>query len=394
MLTQRIRRKAAITSMFVTGLIALAAACSDGTGPHDAACEPGPYFTQLPVDGERISYFLVLGEINPPGDVFPQGQTGLQLVSADLTPAYAPGDVEITEVSSTLFLESPGRPEHLDYSLTFEIPECRPTFGVFHHLATLAPDLEARLEGATCETYSTESETVRTCVNRVEVPVTAGTVIGQAGGTITGLDFDLYDRRVTYDFVAGHRYPMARWAICPQHLFTPELRDFLLERTGRLELRRTAEPRCGTLEIDIPGTAQGMWVLDGHDVTLSATTFDRFFALAPHDIVPETHNLLATAHPDFTVDPIGYVVFSYRIEDEGRVNRPFAALPPDGTVHCFTPDLALSGLPTNLGVSFLTALGVDGLVTLERVDHPSGTSPCDTEPAAWAFSGAAVRLMR
>ncbi len=90
-------------------------------------------------------------------------------------------------------------------------------------------------------------------------------------------DFDLFDKRVSFDYVEIDRYPMARWAICPQPLFIDPLRDILLVKTGRNETRRTAEPRCGTMEIDISGTAQGMWVLDGHDVKLTAQHYDKFF---------------------------------------------------------------------------------------------------------------------
>jgi len=104
---------------------------------------------------------------------------------------------------------------------------------------------------------------------------------------------------VNFNYVSGHRYPQARWAICPQHLFVPALRDFLLARTGRNGVWRTAEPVCGTMEIDVAGTAQGMWVLEGQNVTFSATTHDRFFALALHDLHADTHQVLVTTHASF-----------------------------------------------------------------------------------------------
>lgn len=353
-------------------------------------CEPAPYFTHLPVAEEVISYFIVLGQFNPPGDVFPRGQTGLQLTSSSLTPLYAVGDIEITRVESTHWLESPEREGHTDYTLSFEIPACRSIYGNYEHIASLEPDLEAHLSDADCEVYSTVSETVEKCGARVNISVSAGTVLGQAGGETTGLDFDLFDQRVTHNFVAAHRYPdpAARWSICPQPLFVPSLRDVLLSKTGRGEFRRVDEPRCGTMEIDSAGTAQGMWVLEDHDVVLSAETYDKFFALAPDDLQPETFHVLVTAHPAFEVNPVGPVVFSFRLENSGRVNRRFSELSADGTLFCYEP----AGFPET---SFFIALGNNRKVTIERNYHSPEDNPCQAEiPESWEFTSSAITLMR
>lgn len=384
-----------LRTVFVALVVGFVAGCSSPSDSDFGSCEPGPYFTELPVAAEAINYFIVLGQFGPPGDVFPRGQTGLQLVSTDLTPIRAVGDVSIRLVESTHWLASPTRQGHTDYSLVFEVPNCRAITGNYEHIAVLEPQFEELLAGASCEVYSTESETLRACGRRVSVPVTAGTVLGQAGGTITGLDFDLFDERVTFDYVAAHRYPQARRAICPQALFTPELRDFLLARTGRGSIVRTVEPRCGTMEIDVDGTAQGMWVLDGHDVTLSAATFDRFFALAPNDLRPDMYHVLVTAHPDFMVSPWGYVIHGFALQDTGRVNRPFADVSADATLYCYAAGTdPIDFFPVET-VSFLLALGEDGKITLERREHAVGESPCHLEaPETWAFSSQATRLMR
>ncbi len=373
-------------------LAILLVGCSSST--DSGPCEPGPYFTELPVDASRINWFVILGQFNPPGDIVPRPQTGLQLISNELTPVRAVGDIEITLVERTRWISSPMREGHVDYSLVFEIPACRSIFGNYEHIAVLEPELEAHLAGANCEVYSTESETVEACGRRVSIPVPAGYPLGQAGGWGTGLDFDLFDRRVTFDYVAGHRYPRARWAICPQSLFTPPLRDLLLSRTGRDGVWRTAEPVCGTMEIDVAGTAQGMWVLEGQDVTFSAATHDRFFALARHDLHADTHQVLVTAHPAFRHPEWGSIVLSFAVEADGRVNRAWRDLPGDGTVFCFVPETATGHWPVQ-DRSYLAAFGADGRTTLEPLAHPPGESPCLTDPPeSWTFSGSAVRLMR
>jgi hypothetical protein len=149
------------------------------------------------------------------------------------------------------------------------------------------------------------------------------------------------------------------------------------------------------MEIDVPGTAQGMWVLNGRDVTLTFETNDLFFALAPHDILADQYQALVTGHPGFTVDFVGSTVFAFALEDAGRVGRAFSDLAPDGTIYCYPTDRTMTSRPFGQGVSFLVALGVDGRITLERIDHGVGDSPCVTQPPGdWAFSAAAIRLMR
>lgn len=380
-------------------LALLGTACSGvtepGTEPEPdlGPCAPGPYFTVLPVEASAISYFLLLGHFNPPGDIVPRSQTGLQLRTNDLTPLRAVGDVEIIFVERTRWLASPTREGHVDYSLTFEIPGCRAIFGEYQHIANLEPVFASALDGATCQVYSTESETLEACGRQVQIPVAAGARLGDAGGWGSGLDFDLFDRRVTFDFVAGHRYPTARWAICPQPLFVPALRDLLLSMTGRPGVTRTVEPRCGTMEIDLAGTAQGMWVLEGHDVVFSAATHDRFFALAPHELRTDTHALLVTAHPAFRHPLRGAISYAFEIAPEGRHNRAWRDLPANGAIHCATLE-TWHGEPLPERSLFM-AMGGDGRVTVELLDHTPGESPCLVQPPeAWSFSSGAVRLMR
>ena len=88
------------------------------------------------------------------------------------------------------------------------------------------------------------------------------------------------------------------------------------------------------------------------------------------------------------------LIYSFRTESEGRVNRPWRDLPGDGTVLCFIPDPDMHHLLVD-DQSLFAALGTDRKVTIELRDHAPGESPCVTEsPESWAFSGAAVRLMR
>jgi hypothetical protein len=77
----------------------------------------------------------------------------------------------------------------------------------------------------------------------------------------------------------------------PIDALVPELRSLLEARVGRAGVFRTALPICGTMEVDVPGTAQGMWLLDGEDVPIRGDTADRFFALANDDLRPDADAL-------------------------------------------------------------------------------------------------------
>jgi hypothetical protein len=366
------------------------AACSDSTGPA-ARCEGGPYLTHLPVEQSLIQEVSILGQFNPPGDIFPRGQTSLALNGSGLTPLYAPARSTILSVRSTTWSGSEFRADTTDYSISFEIDACPQIEGVFHHIPALTSALMARLADATCETYSTTSESVVSCTAFVRIPTDAGAVLGQATAS-HGFDFDFFDKRVTYDYVMRRRYPGAQWAICVQPLYPPPLRDFLLERVGRGGVRRTHEPVCGRMEIDVAGTAQGMWVVEGHDVVMDFATSHLFFALA-YDDLSDDFLVIATGHPAFRLNAYS-PLYTFHAESEGRVNRRFVDLPADGTIHCYTPGPGVpGGLPSI--VSIFVALGAEGRVTIEKVEHALHQSPCALQaPAAWAFSSAALHLMR
>jgi|GEM_PF-3393022 len=365
--------------------------CSENpVSDQDQNCEPGPYFTHLPVDREEIASFNVIGQFNPPGDIAPNGQTGLQLRSRDLTPIYAVGDIVITLVESTHWIESPNRQGHTDYTLSFEIGGCRQIYGNYEHIASLMPQFLEQLEGSSvnCEVSSNPEETVRQCRINVQIPVEAGTLLGQAGGTTTGLDFDLFDRRQENFFVSDRFEGPILWAICPQSLFIDSHRDFLLSITGLGDQRRSVEPICGTMEVDVEGTAQGMWVLDGHDVKWNFDNFDKFFALAPDFMEPDKYHLLVTAQEDYRMDPFGHLIFYFPLQDDGRVNRRFSELSNDGTIYCYEPRQFET-------LSFFAALGSDGKVSLERIDHEPRQSPCQVQSQdSWAFTDEMIRLMR
>jgi hypothetical protein len=381
-----------LTALLLTALILLGG-CNSSSSGSSAACAPGPYFDHLPVNQEAIESMIVLGQFNPPGDVAPRPQTGVRFEPDAITPVYAVGSIRIVAVEQTTWLESPTREGHTDYSLAFEVEDCRRIRGIYGHIEVLSVDLDSALINPNCEVYSTESETVEACYTQVNITRHSGDILGEA---INSLDFDLYDTGHTNVFYSPQRLHSGfRTAICPQPLFTPALETFLLDKVGRGGVWRTAEPVCGTMEIDVPGTAQGLWVLDGHDVVLSGETYDLFFSLALDDLMPETYVVLVTAHESFSIEGQGSVVLPFAIQADGRVNRSFVDLPADNSIYCYSLATDTPMHHANADMSVFVALGTDGKVTLERRDHAFAESPCTLQsPDDWQFSADALRLMR
>jgi hypothetical protein len=383
-------------------LMALAMSACVGCGEDESAetCtkEVGPYFSTLPIADERIAEVIVLGQFNPPGDVFPRSQTGFRVTEGEASEVFAAGDLLLFSVASTEYLVSPGRQGEIDYKLAFLVNDCRQIHIVYAHLVTLSPALSAAFGNVQCEQYSTDIETVETCsafVREKNILISEGTVLGTAGANGWGLDFDAYDMRVEHEYISPQRPPSKYLnAICTTDLFVSELRTSLEARVGRAGVQRTANPVCGTMEVDVAGTAQGMWVVDGQDVSLDGETARLFFALADDDVQPEEYAVIATGHADFDYLDIGAMLYGFQKAETGRVNRDFDDLTPSGDIYCYEPatDSPLH-IPAD-SASFFVALQPNGKLKIEMVDHSPEQSPCMLAPETWAFSGNEVTLMR
>ncbi len=368
----------------------LIAACDEAAS--EQTCSEGPWFSSLPVPLSAIESVKPLGEIHPPGDILPNGQTGFTLKAAEVS-VVAPGPIRVHTVERTTWLVSPFRQGKSDYSIQFTIAGCEPIMGVYGHLVTLAPELDALLIDPVCEEYTNLDEKVVACQQRVKHDLGAGDAVGTAGGpTAGGLDFDLFDRRHEASFIAQHRYGHAAQAICMQPLFEEPLATQLLELVSHRGVKRTAEPRCGTQEVDIEGTAQGMWLEEGDDVPYRADTSERFLVLAPHAILPKELQVLGAGAPALLSEHLH--VFPRR--REGRVNRDFATLNEAGVIHCYEPTShpLVQEHPTYGQHSFLIALRQDQGLTIERIEHAKDASPCGTDPSTWSFGSGALRYMR
>jgi hypothetical protein len=273
-----------------------------------------------------------------------------------------------------------------DYAVEYRV--CRDVRGWFGHVTTLSTSFPADLQWRNCQTYSTSEETVQTCEASPDVRLEAGEVIGTAGmsNNILGLDLGLVDARVNHVFVSPQRYPPDFFhAICAWEQFDAAAREMLFTKLvdpSRPATPALGTPRCGTMQVDVAGTAKGVWAQQGVTGPLGGDERP-YITLADYPYRPQ-QNLALSLGPA----PLGASVAVVGRLTSGRVNLAFEQVPATGTIHCYGPALA----PANQ--SWFIAVSSAAILSIERVSHPIGASPCLSDPSSWSFSGARVTMVR
>jgi hypothetical protein len=384
------RRATAWVSAWV--VCAGVAACDGVTEPRESmeACGPLPLFTVLPVPAEEIDWADVVGRVGAPAQTLPKAHTGVILKRAGV-PLVAPGDVTVERVGRVRYLASPFRQGLTDYDLTFRA--CAEVSGHFAHVPTLGSWLPADIQWQNCQTYSTPEETVESCsVWNLRIRLAAGEAMGFAGTSPEmglSLDMGLQDTRVNHQYVSPWRYPEQQLhAVCPFEYYDAASREVFLSRLrdGSSPGRSPAgEPRCGTLQVDVAGTAQGVWAEPGMTGTVGPSDGHRFVVLVNNPYQPEAELTLALGP-----DPLGGANAVVPKATAGRVNRAFDQVAADGTIHCYGP----ASIHHGPAASWLLAVGTGGALTIERFGHGDATGPCEGDPTTWAFGAGAVTLVR
>ncbi len=373
-------------------LVMLTAACSSPdsvAGPSDtSACDNGLTFAHLPVPLSAIASVAPLGHLGPPVHTIPTDHGGMYLNGTGIT-LVAPAAVRITSIRRNRYLLSPFRPGQSDYAVSAKL--CGSYHLVLGHIVTVVDRIAAQASSSGCWTYSTSDETVESCENRrADVELASGATIGTVGGATAGaFDIGLYDSRQRNFYVNPGRYSgLTRTAICPYQPFLADVRDQLFARMREgSHIASGEEPVCGSMSVDVAGSAQGVWVLQSDPVSQSGNETN-FLVLAPHPMAPVSRQTFS-AGPSAIATPQGAPYLPrYPIQSSGRVNRSFKDIRADGITYCFVYDVPAPVF------SYLVRLAQGDVLTIQRVNHIPGLTPCALNPATWSFTGAAPNFIR
>ena len=341
-------------------------------------CNASTQLTMAPLEDDAYEVIIPLGLLTTPQHVLPTSHVYYHLVRESTgtggygPPAVAevrvPGNIRILGVNSSESVGGP-RGDYIDYDITFA--PCRGRMYQFLHVSTLIPELAALFEaGLTgrCDEYGDAQSQYRLCKSSVELDLPVGTVLGTTGGKVSAaLDLEGYDLEgpsLGYANPArfGSEFDLRLKVICPFDGFTAEVRQRQLARMGDYgQQSRTAEPRCGEVMQDIPGTAQGNWYTGE---TGAHANWSQELALVHDNVDPA----LAAISIGGTVNGSG--VWLFLPESSGLVNRDFADVAADGRTYCYEGAMNDEGgqTPAPFPGRLLISLTSDTEMLVERHD--------------------------
>jgi len=363
--------------------IAMLALVFAGCSSEDEStpCPEGPVFTHHVIDPDSVQNIDPLGNLNPPGHVFPSDHGGYYVAGppGGMTTynvcIYSPGDILIRTMVAS---------EHVtagftDFELNFEV--CSDLWGRFGHITTLDPGLFGDTSDYTQWTledeYSTGGETYRRWRTEVNMSVEGGELLGTTGGNPGqgGLDFGMYDRRISPPTPAnparwdGFGYLYARLFV---ELYEPgTVLDELWALVNREDIPYDEHPGGYNMQ-DVPGTAHGAWFLPGEPNNPE----DPHLALVQSHMLPSRLVLsVGTSVPGAASGAYFFVP-----ENDGLLNRDFASVMPDGTTYGFVvtwPDY-----------TFIIRMPDADTLWIEVLDGEH------TNPADWVFTDDKAVFMR
>lgn len=310
----------------------------------DSCTEENTTFIVSPIDVNNITSIVPLGNLNPSGHVFPTGHMyynvktetpnvfGSPTIEADL---YAPIDATIDNMN--VMTHTNANPPSTDYSINFRT--CEDFTFYFIHVTSLSDKLlgEIDLQEEDCNEYSTGGMDYKNCWKEVDLDVKAGEVIGTVGsGFRSNFDFGVIDFRITpHTYANPERWEDTRedmfYKVCSTDYYTGKLKQTLESKLkDSCGNPRTIEPICGTIAQDVPGTAQGLWVLKGTD---NVSGDDPHMALVHSNFDPSQ----GVFSIGTSLEDIGIISGTYNFDPEetGYTNLDFDLVKPGNQVYCY-----------------------------------------------------------
>jgi hypothetical protein len=76
----------------------------------------------------------------------------------------------------------------------------------------------------------------------------------------------------------------------------------------------------------------------------------------------------------------------YPVNTSGRINRAIRDVGADGQIYCYVADSSRT-------FSYFIRLS-GSVLTVQKVTHSAGASPCNADPSTWAMDASALNFIR
>lgn len=297
-------------------------------------------FTIFPVKEGDYTSIIPLGNLNPSGHTFPTDHLYVEVHDPQKPAAViktsgrkaliAPADMWIFGIQSS---EQVGG--ITDYGIDFS--PCRDVKGKFGHVGTISPKIKAEIDKTQgkCNEYETGGNKYRNCeYSDIKIQVKAGEEIGTSGSERSGmLDIWMSDYREPQ----VKRANQSRWSSDRNYVScfldyypAPQKDKYYGTLRGPGGGKRTKEPRCGTVDVDTAGTAQGVWF---YNLQGQVQHEDPHLALVYDNI--ETDKQRFSVGTSAEKVGISSSVYSFVSKTVGKVNRDFSQVSADSAVYCY-----------------------------------------------------------
>ena len=286
-------------------------------------------FTISPLDSMDITALVPLGNLNPPGHVFP---TDHMYFYCYTNKAYldikSPGNIHVIKIDRTHYNAGLVN-DHYDYSISLGSDN---SYMYWNHVSKLSARLllEANnFTSAKCDpSYASGGSTFEQCHLKTYLTVSTGEILGTANST-KGLA--RMDMGTTVIGVSTN----------PLEYFDANSRNMLENKLGRFDgkVKRTALPICGEIIQDITATAQGNWLKQG----LPKNPEDNHIALVKDNIDSSKQAFSVGV----SIPGLPSNVYYFNPQSSGFTNRHFAEVKPDGNTYCYTLGILNFPFPLN-----------------------------------------------
>lgn len=338
----------------------------------------------LPIDS--VTAFVPLGNLNPSGHVFPTDHSYMYLLSDVGAPAphivtfYCPGTLRLIEINAFEHVNA----SITDYRVRFELQP-----GVtleFAHISALETNVFGDVTGfagfTLLQEYTTGGETYRMWRKPTDTVLSAGAILGTAGGNPGqwALDIGVYDTRVTHATAsAAGTWTNSAYihAVCPLAYYASgDVKDSLYAIVQRDEVPGDNYP-CGWIAQDVAGTAQGIWF---NPDSPRPYPEDPHLALVWHN--REATQQVISMGTSVPALPTGTYMFTPTTS--GALHRRFDLIESEGQVYGYYVT------DHNAGQDKTAILKMTGLTTL-RFDALEGHI---SDSSLWIFTDSAVTFSR